>query len=201
MLSYYMQEILGFSILYTGFILLIMPVAMAVLSPLAGWASDRIGSRFLASTGMAIITLGLLFMSALSATSSVLYIGVGLLLIGIGMGLFSSPNTSAVMGCVERQRLGVASGTLSTMRFMGQAASLAIMGAIIASVAGPDFIASLTLGTANSTVAGDAFIRGMSMVFLVGALIAAVGTVTSLARGRPDKCKPGSEKVLGDQSH
>jgi EmrB/QacA subfamily drug resistance transporter len=201
MLSYYMQEILGLSILYTGFVLLIMPVAMAVLSPIAGWASDRIGSRFLASMGMAIIALGLLFMSTLTTSSAVPYIGAGLLVIGIGMGLFSSPNTSAVMGCVERRRLGVASGTLSTMRFVGQAVSLAIMGAIIASVAGPDFIASLTVGTANSAVSADAFVRGMDAVFLVGSAIAAVGTVTSLARGRPKKCAPDSEQVLRDQSH
>jgi MFS family permease len=178
-----------------------MPVAMAVLSPIAGWASDRIGSRFLASTGMAIIALGLLFMSTLTTSSAVPYIGAGLLVIGIGMGLFSSPNTSAVMGCVERRRLGVASGTLSTMRFVGQAVSLAIMGAIIASVAGPDFIASLTVGTANSAVSADAFVRGMDAVFLVGSAIAAVGTVTSLARGRPKKCAPDSEQVLRDQSH
>jgi EmrB/QacA subfamily drug resistance transporter len=201
MLSYYMQEILGYAILYTGFVLLVMPLSMAVLSPISGWASDRIGSRLLASAGMAIIAMGLLFMSTLTTSSDVLYISLGLLVIGIGMGLFSSPNTSAVMGCVERRRLGVASGTLSTMRFVGQAVSLAIMGAIIASVAGPDFIASLTVGTANSAVSADAFVRGMDAVFLVGAAIAAVGTVTSLARGRPEKCAPDSEQVLRDQSH
>lgn len=201
MLSYYLQEILGYSILYTGFVLLIMPLAMAVLSPLSGWASDRIGSRFLASGGMAIIAVGLLYMSMLTTTSTVLFIGTGLLIIGIGMGLFSSPNTSAVMGSVERKRLGVASGTLSTMRFVGQAVSLAIMGAIIASVAGPDFIASLTVGTANSAVSADAFVRGMSEVFLVGAVIAAVGTVTSLARGKSQKSGSGSERLLSDQSH
>ena len=94
------------------------------------------------------------------------------------------------MGNVERKHLGVASGTLSTMRFVGQAVSLAIMGAIIASVAGPDFIASLTVGTAGSAVSADAFVRGMSAVFLVGALIAAVGTFTSLARGPQEKRAP-----------
>jgi EmrB/QacA subfamily drug resistance transporter len=201
MLSYYMQEILGYSIINTGLILLVMPVAMAVLSPISGWASDRIGSRLLASSGMAIIATGLLLMSTLTAGSSIPFIGICLLVIGIGMGLFSSPNTSAVMGCVDRNRLGVASGTLSTMRFVGQAVSLAIMGAIIASVAGPDFIASLTLGSDTSAVTADAFIRGMSGVFLVGAVIAAVGTVTSLARGRPERCEPGSEQVLRDQPH
>ena len=201
MMSYYMQEVLGYSIIYTGMVLLTMPLAMAVLSPISGWASDRIGSRFLSSTGMAIVALGLLFMSTLTTASSVLYISVGLLVLGIGMGIFSSPNTSAVMGCVERKRLGVASGTLSTMRFVGQAVSLTIMGAIMASVAGPDFIASLTLGTANSAVASDAFVRGMDSVFLVGALIAVVGTLTSLARGKPEKCEPGSEQVLGNQAH
>lgn len=200
MLSYYMQEILGYSILYTGLVLLIMPLAMAVLSPIAGWMSDRIGSRFLASAGMAMIALGLLYMSALTVSSSAVYIGVGLFLMGIGMGLFSSPNTSAVMGSVDRSRLGVASGTLSTMRFIGQAGSLAIMGAIIASVAGPDFITSLSLGSANPGVTAASYIQGMSAVFLVGAFIAAVGTVTSLARGKKVSEK-GSEHIVGDQAH
>ena len=201
MMSYYMQEVLGYSIIYTGLVLLTMPLTMAVLSPISGWASDRIGSRFLSSSGMAIVAIGLLFMSTLTAGSSVIYIMVGLLVLGIGMGMFSSPNTSAVMGCVERKRLGVASGTLSTMRFVGQAVSLSIMGAIMASVAGPNFIASLTLGTASSVVASDAFVRGMDSVFLAGALIAAVGTLTSMARGKPEKCEPGSEQVLGNKAH
>ncbi len=200
MLSYYMQEILGYSIMYTGLVLLIMPLAMAVLSPVAGWMSDRIGSRFLASAGMAMIALGLLYMSALTASSSAVYIGVGLLLMGVGMGLFSSPNTSAVMGSVDRSRLGVASGTLSTMRFIGQAGSLAIMGAIIASVAGPDFITSLSVGSVNPDVSSASYIQGMSAVFLVGAFIAAVGTVTSLARGKK-VFEKGSEHIVGDQAH
>jgi hypothetical protein len=68
-------------------------------------------------------------------------------------------------------------------------------------VAGPDFIASLTLGTASSTVASDAFVRGMDAAFLVGALIAAIGTFTSMARGKTVKCEPGSEQVLGNKAH
>jgi coenzyme F420-reducing hydrogenase delta subunit len=75
------------------------------------------------------------------------------------------------------------------------------MGAIIASVAGPDFISSLTLGTVNSAVTYDAFVRGMDAVFLVGALIAALGTVTSLDRGKPVRCETVSEQVLRDQAH
>ena len=94
----------------------------------------------------------------------------------------------------------MASGTLSTMRFVGQAVSLSIMGAIIASVAGPDFISSLTLGTVNSAVTNETFVWALRRV-PGGGLIAAVGTFTSMARGKTVRCETVSEQVLRDQSH
>ncbi len=145
-LSFYLQRVLGLSVLATGGVLLVMPVTMAVLSPLSGWLSDRIGSRFLASAGMFIMAGGLVLLSFLSVTSSTLQVAIGLFIIGLGMGMFASPNTSAVMGCVPKKQLGVASGTLATMRFVGQATSLALMGAIVATVASTAIVSSLFTG-------------------------------------------------------
>jgi EmrB/QacA subfamily drug resistance transporter len=183
-ISFYLQSVMGYNSLQAGFVLLAMPLSMAALSPISGWFSDRLGSRGLSSLGMAIITAGLLMMSTLGLSSSLAQIAVGLLVIGIGMGLFSSPNTSAVMGSVERGRLGVASGTLATMRFSGQSLSLALMGAVVATVASSGLLASLLMGVAvpQLNVAGEAFVEGMRRAFEISAAIAAVGVLTSLQR-------------------
>jgi MFS family permease len=184
-ISFYLQRVLGYSILQTGLILLVMPVTMAVLSPISGWASDRIGSRYLSSGGMVLITIGLILLSTLDSSSTTVPIVAYLFILGLGMGTFSSPNTSAVMGCVEKRQLGVAGGTLATMRTLGQSLSLAIMGAVISTVASTSVVTSLFSGANPSQIIVDsgAFVHGMTYAFLVSAGIAALGAVTSYARG------------------
>ena len=145
-LSFYLQRVLEMSLYATGLVLLSMPVVMSVLSPISGWISDKVGSRVLASTGMFLMAAGLLLMSTLSVSSSAAEVVAWFVLMGVGMGLFASPNTSAIMGCVERDRLGVASGTLSTMRTVGQSMSLAIMGALIATATSTELVSALFMG-------------------------------------------------------
>jgi EmrB/QacA subfamily drug resistance transporter len=183
LISFYLQKVLGMSVLDAGFILLIMPVVMAVLSPFSGLLSDRIGSRALSSIGMVLVGVGLLWMSALSVSSETSYVSIGLFIIGLGMGIFASPNTSAIMGSVRKSQLGVASGTLATMRFVGQASSLAIMGAIVSTIAGTGVISSLFIGVAPTSIVSGEFVTGMSYAFIVSALIAFLGAGTSLMRG------------------
>jgi EmrB/QacA subfamily drug resistance transporter len=185
MISFYLQRVLGMSVLDAGAILLIMPVTMAVISPISGRLSDRVGSRALASTGMFIVALALAWMATLEVYSPLWRVETGLLLIGIGVGIFASPNTSAVMGSVDKRKLGIASGTLSTMRCSGQATSLAVMGAIVATVAGAGSISGLFSGDPSSAMVGaEDFVKGMDLAFLVCAFIAVAGGITSLARGK-----------------
>ncbi|MDD1743626.1 MAG: MFS transporter [Methanomassiliicoccales archaeon] len=183
LISFYLQKVLGLSVLSAGLILLIMPVVMAILSPFSGLLSDRIGSRILSSAGMVIVGAGLLWMSALTVSSDTAFVSIGLFIIGLGMGIFATPNTSAVMGSVGRSQLGVASGTLATMRFVGQASSLAIMGAIVSTVAGTGVISSLFVGLEPTSIVSEEFVTGMSFAFIVSALIAFIGAGTSLMRG------------------
>ncbi len=183
LISFYLQKVLGRSVLDAGLILLIMPVVMAILSPFSGLLSDRIGSRALSTFGMILVGVGLLFMSTLTASSKTIYVSLGLFVIGLGMGIFASPNTSAVMGAVKKSQLGVASGTLATMRFVGQASSLAIMGAIVSSIAGTGVISSLFIGMAPTSIVSQEFVTGMSYAFVISALIAFIGAGTSMMRG------------------
>ncbi len=185
MISFYLQRVLGLTVLEAGVVLLIMPVTMAIVSPISGRLSDRLGSRALASGGMFLVAIAMVWMATLTVDSPVWRVELGLLLIGLGVGIFASPNTSAVMGSVEKRKLGIASGMLATMRCSGQATSLAVMGAIIATVAGAGSISGLFSGdTSGVAVVAEDFVKGMDLAFLVSACIAIVGGITSLARGK-----------------
>jgi EmrB/QacA subfamily drug resistance transporter len=184
MISIYLQDIQGLQPESAGVFLIAMSVAMALLSPPSGWLSDRFGSRSLSTVGMVIVTVGLLLLSQLNAASPVGDIVLRLTFLGIGFGLFSSPNTRAVMSSVDADKLGVASGTLSTMRATGQSVGLALATAVIATTIPPQLMLQLFTGlTTQSAIAGGDFIIGMSKVFLISSGISAVGTVASLVRG------------------
>lgn len=186
LMSFYLQRVLGYLPTQAGLLLLPMPMMMAVIAPVSGWASDKLGSRLLSSVGMALICVSLFLFSTLNVDSSWVDVLTGLFILGVGMGLFSSPNTSAVMGSVEKNRLGIAAGTLATMRFMGQSMSLAITGAVLATTMSADILSALFtgLGTVSGIIAAVAFVEGLHRVFLVSALIAAIGVFTSLVRGK-----------------
>jgi EmrB/QacA subfamily drug resistance transporter len=190
-ISFYLQRTLGYSPLQAGVILFIMPVSMAILSPISGWLSDRIGSRILASSGMAVISVGLLLTSTLSLSSSSADVAARLFIVGLGMGLFSSPNTSAVMGSVEKDQRGIASGTLATMRFLGQSLSLALMSAIFATFISSSVLSALFVGINPSTlgVATEEFVEAMQRAFIIAAIISAAGVFTSFIRGKQNISK------------
>ncbi|MFX0093611.1 MAG: MFS transporter [Candidatus Hodarchaeota archaeon] len=127
LLSFYLQYTKDLTAQEAGFILLAQPAMMALFSPLAGWLSDRIEPRVVVSTGMAITSLGLLFLSFIDALTPIVLIFVILLVLGFGYALFSSPNTNAIMSAVERKFFGVASATVGTMRSIGQVLSMALV--------------------------------------------------------------------------
>lgn len=113
-----------------GLLMAVPPLVMGLTSPLAGWLSDRVGTRPLATLGLGVLTVGYLLVGGLRldtpAWEYLLRIGC----LGLGMGLFQSPNNSAIMGAVPRQQLGTASGLLSLSRLLGQATGVALVGAV-----------------------------------------------------------------------
>ena len=191
MMSIYLQEVQGLQPETAGLFLIAMAVAMALLSPFSGWLSDRLGSRLLSSSGMLIVTVGLLMLSELKITSSTNDIVLRLTLLGVGFGLFSSPNTRAVMSSVDHGKLGVASGTLSTMRSTGQSIGLAMVAAVIATALPAQVVLQLFTGlTAQSSLVRYDFVVGMRNLFLVASVVGAFGTFASLVRGRESSESP-----------
>lgn len=125
----YLQNILQYSPRQTGLMMAITPVTVALVAPLAGVLSDRIGSRLITSIGLGMILIGNIAISTLSAETSTLGYLLRFIPLGIGIGLFQAPNNSAVMGSVQRQNLGIASGLLNLTRTIGQTTGIAILGA------------------------------------------------------------------------
>ncbi|MGE5372019.1 MAG: MFS transporter [Solirubrobacterales bacterium] len=132
LLSYYLQIVRGMPAAAAGSLLLVSPVVQAVLSPIAGRMSDRFQPRLVAGLGMTLTTFGLGILSTLAAATPIWVIIGGLISLGIGFALFASPNTNTVMSSVEKRQYGVASSTLSTMRLVGQALSMAVVAFIFA---------------------------------------------------------------------
>jgi EmrB/QacA subfamily drug resistance transporter len=175
LLSLYLQYVKGFSPEHAGLILIAQPVMMVICSPIAGSLSDRIEPRIVASIGMALTTTGLVMLTFLSNVTSLHYILISLVILGLGFGFFSSPNTNAVMGSVERKFYGVASGTLGTMRLTGQAFS---MGMVL-------LLFALYIGRVQITPEYyPLFLKSMRIAFSISAALCFAGIFASIARGR-----------------
>jgi hypothetical protein len=130
----YLQDLLGFSALGTGTRLLINSGATLVAATIAGRLSGHVPVRWLIGPGLALVGIGLMFMSGLSSQSSWTHLIPGFLIAGFGAGMVNPPLASTAIGVVEPQRSGMASGINSTFRQVGVATSIAVQGTIFATV-------------------------------------------------------------------
>jgi len=130
LMPFYLENMLGYSPRSVGLLLAVLPIALGITAPIAGSLSDRFGTRPLAAIGLAVLVVGFLAVSTLSLDTTPLGYILRFLPIGIGAGLFQSPNNSAVMGAAPRNRLGIASGLLALTRTLGQVTGIAILGAL-----------------------------------------------------------------------
>lgn len=129
LLPFYLADALGIEPRQMGLILAVSPIILGVASPVSGALADRIGARPLTVAGLLITLLGYLALTTLSTESTPIEIILRMMPIGLGMGVFQSPNNSLVMGAVRPERLGIASGLLSVSRTVGQLSGVSILGA------------------------------------------------------------------------
>ena len=130
LLPFYLQNILGYGTQQIGILMSIVPITMGISAPVSGSLSDRFGSRTITVVGMAVLVLAFLSISTLSTDTSGLGVMLRLFPLGLGMGIFQSPNNSAIMGSAPRERLGIASGFMALTRTLGQTTGTALIGAI-----------------------------------------------------------------------
>jgi EmrB/QacA subfamily drug resistance transporter len=179
LMPYYLLQGRGFSSAQVGLILIAQPAVMAVIAPISGSLSDRIGTRIPAVFGMAVLSAGLYLLSHLSAQSSIGTIMLALAVVGLGTGIFISPNNSALMGSAPKSRQGIAAGILATGRSLGMVLGAGISGAVFTTVL--TRMSGGIIPTAN-LVPPEAFYTAIGASFLVVSLITVFGVITSTVR-------------------
>ncbi len=177
----FFQLVYQFDLQRTGFMLMALPVALSLSSPISGRLSDRFGPRMLTIAGLSIAALALLGLSGSAPTTPPWQMLAFLVLLGIGVGMFQSPNNSTVLGNAPPEALGVASGLLAIARTVGQTGGIALAGAIWTSQVfalngGP--IAPIT-AAAPPILAG-----GYESAMRFAALLVAAAMIPSLAGGQ-----------------
>jgi MFS family permease len=175
LLSLYLQYIHQLSPSDTGKIILMQGVAMAILAPLSGRLSDSIQPRKIATLGCLVVASGFLMLAQLDMTTTPFYIGSSFFLIGIGMGLFTSPNNNAVLSAVNNKDLGVATATMNLARVMGNVIGMSVVNLLINTHLGDKQIIPQHYSALETTISAAIMI---SLVYVV------VGTVMSALRGK-----------------
>jgi EmrB/QacA subfamily drug resistance transporter len=179
LLIFYLEGIGGYSVLTAAYLLVPVAIATAVTGPFAGILSDRVGSRFVASAGLAIQAAVLLLLSRLTTSTPLLDIGLAETFFGIGGGLFWPANTSAIMSAAPPGKYGVGSGVMNTFRNTGMVLSFALSLTAATSMIPASIVYQLFIGNiggklsptyASGYLAGQGFAFELSAVFLLLAL-------------------------------
>lgn len=166
LMPFYLLQGRGFSPSQAGLILTIQPIVMAIVAPISGSISDRIGTRIPTVIGMIILSLGIFLMSRFSPNTPIYEVGIALGIVGFGTGIFISPNNSAIMGAAPKERQGIAAGILATARSTGMVLGVGLAGAIFTTVMArsTDEVALFTATSAS---------------LLVAAILAGFGAITT----------------------
>jgi EmrB/QacA subfamily drug resistance transporter len=183
LIPFYLQDLRGLTAQQTGILYLPLPVIIILIAPLSGYLSDRMDSRYISSAGMAIMAFGIWQLSNLRANSAIIFLILGAATLGLGSGLFLTPNNSAVMGSVPDSKRGVASGVLAMMKYIGMVLGVAVSGAVFTSSRQGLIISLKTQGFQNTQLTNAAFEGALHITYLVGAAFAVIAVFTSLVKG------------------
>jgi EmrB/QacA subfamily drug resistance transporter len=187
--SLYMQGVLGYSAVEAGAAFLPMTVLIILVAPIAGRTSDRIGSRWLMTAGMLLVSAQLLYFSRLGVEETFWNLVPGLVVGGIGMSLVMTPSAAAAVRALPVDKSGVGSAVLNAFRQVGGSMGIAVMGAIMAHevgrATGPEVFRD-----------PQRFVDGFSTTLTVAAAIALAGAVVSAALVRPHEREAQPEEPL-----
>jgi len=193
LIVFYLQAVRGYAPLTAAIMLIPLSIVSAVMGPISGWLADRIGARVPATAGVVLQAASLLwFIFTLTPTTPYGTIVVGLLLVGLGGGLFWSPNTSAAMNGAPKDRLGIASAALATLRQTGMVISFALALAVAAGSLPKDVMMKLFVGTNISLGSGPMqdFVVGIHHAFIVSVVLCVIAAAFSVVRGKEDRRIP-----------
>ena len=190
LMPFFLENVLGYGPRAVGLMLASVPLGFAVMSPISGSLSDRFGTRPMAAIGLAVTLMGYYAISSFDADTTQSGYILNFLPIAIGMGIFSSPNNSAILGAVPRERLGVASGLLALTRSLGQTTGIAVLGALwtgrVLYHAGPSNQSTATDAPTAAQVAG---LHDTLLVIIVLGIAALAFAVWALVQERRERSR------------
>jgi EmrB/QacA subfamily drug resistance transporter len=182
--SLYLQLVLGYSAFKAGLLLIPMEIVVLALSPISGRLADRYGSRVLSSMGLALNASALFWFSTLNEKSSYSAVLVSLILFGLGRALFTSPNSSSVMGSVPAEKRGVANGIRATLVQTGNVISVPLSLLLMTLVMPYGRLSQIVSSTQlTSPDELQTFLRAINQACLVLGIITITAVIPSLLRG------------------
>ena len=173
LLPFYLLSAAGYSASRAGAVLMAVPLVMIGVTGPSGIFSDKVGVRLPATIGMAVMAAGLFLLGGLRPEHGAGHIAACLAVVGVGVGMFTAPNNSAIMGSVPKNRQGVAGALLAAARTVGFASGVAIAGLIYTTV----------LGGRHDSAAPEDIARAVRAGMRIIALFALAGAACSLLRG------------------
>jgi EmrB/QacA subfamily drug resistance transporter len=185
LMPFFLQLVLGLDPLRAGLLMATASVGLGVLSPVSGYLSDRIGGRLLSSAGLALMALAFYSMAALGPGSSSLDVAVRLAVLGIGLGLYQTPNNNLLMSSIPPERLGVASSFLSIVRSLGLsigvATATALVSARLLALTGQTSLDALRspAATENAGLPLTAFMQGYRYTCITAVVLCLIGALAS----------------------
>jgi EmrB/QacA subfamily drug resistance transporter len=205
-LTQLLQLALGYSAFESGVRMLPVAATMFVVAPTSARLVERLGTKLVVGTGMAVVSLGLLLTSRIEVTDGYGTVATAMVVLAFGMALVMAPATEAIMGSLPPAKAGVGSAVNDTTREVGGALGVAVLGSVLSSIYGSRMaealegtplpvevrsvaeeslggalaVAGRIGGDAGATlgaVARDAFVDGVGVSLVIAAVVALVGAV------------------------
>lgn len=185
LMVFFFQIVRNIDPLQAGILMIPFAAAMMIVAPISGFLSDSYGSRELSSLGLAISAAGLFGLTRLQVDTNIGIIMVYMIVMGVGSGLFFSPNTNAIMSAVAPERRGIAAGIRTMMNNAGSVVSIALSLAMTASCMSQEALEGLFTGTgfASQGIVTVEFITGLHHTFMFSFIISLIATIIALMRG------------------
>jgi EmrB/QacA subfamily drug resistance transporter len=172
---FFLELVKGYRTEQMGLLMMVVPISMGLFAPIAGAMSDRFGPRGISLIGLLVVIGGCLSISTLHKDVNAVGYILRMVPLGMGLGIFQSPNNSAIMGAVPRERLGVASGLLALSRTLGQSTGIPLMGALFITLVYR--YGDMTSGGSLNSAPAEALVAGITGTYRIAAVIILGSTV------------------------
>ncbi|HEY3425688.1 MAG TPA: MFS transporter [Negativicutes bacterium] len=179
LMPFYLHSVMLLTPTQIGLAITPFPLLMAIAAPVSGYLSERVSPVILTTSGLGILASGLIYLSTLNAQSVIWQVIIGQAVMGIGNGMFQSPNNNSVLSSVPVSKVGLASGISALMRNVGMVSGTAVAVSVFESKRQQELA---NVAILNNDAYISAFLSAYHVALLIGACFAGLGLIISLSR-------------------